>query len=137
MEKILLLAGCAVFVCMGGIHLVYTLFTNKFQPRDAGLMADMQRVSPVLTGRVSMWNAWIGFNASHSLGAILFGVIFIAIALENYAYLRTSVALNVILLLVPLSYLALAVNFWFSAPRNGILIAATLIALSMASRILS
>jgi hypothetical protein len=137
MEKILLLAGCAIFVFMGGIHLVYTLFTDKFQPRDAGLMAGMRRVSPVLTGRVSMWNAWIGFNASHSLGAILFGAIFIAITLENYTYLRMSIALNVILLLVPLSYLALAVNYWFSAPRNGILIATILIALSMASRLLS
>jgi hypothetical protein len=136
MEKILLLAGCAVFVYMGGIHLVYTLFTDKFQPRDAALVADMQRVSPVLTARVSMWNAWIGFNASHSLGAILFGGVFIVIALENYAYLRASIALNVILLLVPLSYLALAVIYWFSAPRNGILIATALIALSMASRLL-
>jgi hypothetical protein len=134
MEKLLLLAGCTIFVLLGAVHLIYTLFTDKFQPRDAGLMADMQRVNPVLTRRTTMWNAWIGFNASHSVGAIFFGVVYITIASENYGYLRASIALNILLLAVSLAYLVLAVKYWFSVPRNGIMLATILIVLSMALR---
>ncbi len=133
-EQILLVAGCAIFVYLGGLHLGYTLFTDKFLPRDPALMVEMQRVSPVLTRRVTMWKAWIGFNLTHSLGAILFGVMYIAIALENYTYLRASIALGVILLVFPLSVLATLVKYGFSAPRKGILAATVLIALSMALR---
>lgn len=134
MDKILLLAGCAIFVAMGAMHLYYLLYTDKFLPRDEKLMADMQRVSPNLTRRTTMWKAWIGFNASHSLGAILFGALYIVVALENYNYLRGSIALNVILLAVPVSFLFLAIKFWFRAPRNGIIAGSILIVLSMLIR---
>jgi hypothetical protein len=32
----------------------------------------MKQTSPVLTGETSMWDAWVGFNTSYSLGAMLF-----------------------------------------------------------------
>jgi hypothetical protein len=111
------------------------MFTNKFEARDSQLTAEMTRVSPILTSQMSMWNAWIGFNVSHSLGAISFGLVYIIIALENYEYLKTSVALNVLLLIVPLILLILAVKYWFKRPRNGILIGFGLILLSMVLRI--
>ena len=82
-----------------------------------------------------MWNARKGFNMSHSLGAILFGSFFIIVALENYQYLKTSVALNVVLIIVPLIFLVLAIKYWFDKPRNGILVGLSLILLSFAMRI--
>jgi hypothetical protein len=132
MEKTLLIAGCGVFVLLGAVHLAYTLFTDKFNARDPKLTEDMKRVSPVLTRRTSVWKAWIGFNASHSLGAMLFGAVFMVIAVENYAYLRSSIALNAILLVVPLAFLLLAIRYWFRTPAIGIVLATTLILLSMA-----
>jgi hypothetical protein len=36
----------------------------------------MSEVSPVITKERTMWRAWIGFDASHSMGAILFGPIY-------------------------------------------------------------
>ncbi len=134
MDRILLIAGCSIIALLGSAHLVLTFFSNKFEARDPALTEAMKQVSPVISRQTTVWNAWIGFNASHSLGAMLFGIVFIAIALENYSYLRASLALNVILLVVPAAYLALAVKFWFSKPRNGIAIALALILLSMALR---
>jgi hypothetical protein len=134
MDKYLLIAGCGIFVLLGGAHLVYTFFSNKFDARDASLTEAMKQVSPVITRQTSMWKAWIGFNASHSMGAILFGLVFIVIALENNDYLRHSLALNAILLAVPLSYLILAIRFWFDKPKYGIILALTLILLSMLTR---
>ena len=65
---IALLGGCSIFAGLGIIHAVYTFTTNKFDARDAGLNEAMKRISPVPTKEISMWKAWVGFNASHSLG---------------------------------------------------------------------
>jgi hypothetical protein len=135
MDKLFVILGSSIFVLLGSAHLVMTMFTNKFEARDAQLTEDMKRVSPILTRRTSMWNAWKGFNMSHSLGAILFGSFFIIVALENYQYLKTSVALNVVLIIVPLIFLVLAIKYWFDKPRNGILVGLSLILLSFAMRI--
>lgn len=134
MDKILLFAGCAIFVLLGGAHLAYTFLSNKFDARDASVTIAMTVTSPVLTRRTTMWKAWVGFNASHSIGAMLFGAIFMVIAAENYAYLRASIALNAILLLLPGAYLALAFRYWFKTPRNGIMLAWLLIAASFVLR---
>jgi hypothetical protein len=107
-ETALLMVGCSIFAVLGRIHAVFTFTTNKFDARDARLNEAMKRTSPVLTRETSMWNAWVGFNASHSLGAILFGLVFIILAFENYPYLKSSVALNTLLVAVPLIYVALA-----------------------------
>jgi len=134
MDKLLLVAGCGVFVVLGIAHFVLTMFTNKFEARESRVTADMTRVSPILTSKTSMWKTWIGFNISHSLGAIVFGLVYIIIALENYDYLKTSTALNVLLLVVPLILLMLAVRYWFDKPRNGILVGFGLILISLVLR---
>lgn len=84
-----------------------------------------------------MWKGWVGFHISHSLGLMVFGSFYIIVALENYAYLKSSVPLNVILLAVPLLYLVVAVKYWFDRPRNGILVGFTLIALYFVLRLRS
>jgi len=136
MDKLILVAGCAVFVFLGLAHFVLTMFTNKFEPRESQLTGEMNRVSPILTSKTSMWKTWIGFNISHSLGAIVFGLLYIIIALENYDYLKTSTPLNVLLLVVPLILLMLAVRYWFDRPRNGILVGFGLILISLVLRII-
>jgi hypothetical protein len=56
---------------LGCAHLLYTFYTNKFDARDEPVTSSMKNTSPVLTKETTMWKAWIGFNASHSLGAML------------------------------------------------------------------
>ena len=135
LETTLLVAGCTIFAALGTIHAVYTFTTNKFDARDAGLNEAMKRTSPVLTRETSMWSAWVGFNASHSLGAILFGLVFIILAIENYGYLKSSAAFNTLLVAVPLIYVTLAFKYWFSVPRNGIVAGTVLIGISLAMRL--
>lgn len=67
-----------------------------------------------------MWKAWVGFNISHSPGAIPFGLVYIILAIGNYACLKSSFALNTLLVVVPLIFPTLAVKYWFSIPRNAI-----------------
>lgn len=66
-----------------------------------------------------MWDAWLGFNISHGLGAVFFGAVCIAAG----AYVEAlSLPKPVVLIptLVGLMYLALAIRFWFRVPAVGI-----------------
>jgi len=68
-------ASAAILMFLGLAHLLFTFYGPKLQPRDRDLIARMQETNLVLTSEASMWKAWIGFNASHSLGVILFGAV--------------------------------------------------------------
>jgi len=68
---------------LGIMHLAFTYFGDKLHPSNSALLAQLKSTPPVISRQISMWKAWIGFNASHSLGAILFGVIFGYLVLEH------------------------------------------------------
>ena len=40
----------------------------------------MKQTSPVLTKDTTVWDAWVGFNASHSIGAMLVAAFYIPLA---------------------------------------------------------
>ena len=122
----LMAASAAIILGLGMIHLVYTFHGTKLHPRDAALISRMQEVSPVLTRETTTWKTWIGFNASHSLGAILFGLIYGYLSLMQSALLFQSVFLLAVGLLTLLAYVALAKRYWFSIPYRGI-VAATIL----------
>lgn len=67
-----------------------------------------------------MWKAWIGFNASHSFGAILFGLIYGHLAISNSALLFDSpVVLGVGFAMLG-GYVVLGKLYWFSVPYRSI-----------------
>jgi hypothetical protein len=123
LPQILIAIGAAVFALLGTIHLVYTFFTDNFDPRDAATSAAMKATSPILTRRLTMWSAWIGFNASHSLGVLLFGVIYLVLALGHMSVLRDSPTLSWLPVATGAAYMALARRYWFRNPLIGVSIA--------------
>jgi hypothetical protein len=80
----------------------------------------MQQVSPVLSSETTMWRAWIGFNASHSLALIVFGLIYGYLALSNSEFLFRSPILLVLGFGMLFGLLALARLYWFSVPFWGV-----------------
>ncbi len=129
----LLCASAAIILVLGLAHLGFTFLGRHFIPRDPELRARMEAVSPNITHETSMWKAWIGFNASHSLGAIVFGAVYIDLALAHGALLLHSVFLLALGMASLIGYVVLAKRFWFSAPLRGIGLAALLFALGIAS----
>lgn len=119
----LIVAGALIFGLLGILHLAYTLFTGKFSPRDAATEAAMKLTHPRLTRRTTLWEAWVGFNASHSLGAMLFAAIYLLLALAHMDWLREAPGLVWLAALGALAYLALAVRYWFRTPLIGIALA--------------
>ncbi len=123
MAKILFIGGASIFGVLGTIHLVYTFFTNKFDAFDPSVKVAMKSTSPVLTRETTMWNAWIGFNASHSLGAMIFAGVYIPLSLFHFEIVRQSIWFSYLPVVVGVSYLILARRYWFKIPFTGILIA--------------
>jgi hypothetical protein len=66
-----------------------------------------------------MWRAWVGFNFSHSLGAVMFGFgcIVIGLSLGSLALPKAALLVPVVIGAV---YFWLAVRYWFRVPAIGI-----------------
>lgn len=115
----LILASSGIILAMGLLHLGYIFLTDKFSPHgDAALETRLKQVSPNISRDTTMWKAWVGFNASHSLGAV-YGYL----DLYHVALLLQDRFLAVFGGLFLLCYLILATRYWFSVPLAGILLA--------------
>lgn len=121
-EQILIIVGVIIFGVLGTIHLVYTFFTNKFDALDANVTKAMKNTSPILTKETTMWDAWIGFNASHSFGAMLVAAFYIPLVLTNMQVIRETAWFSILPVVVGVLYLALAKRYWFKIPYIGILV---------------
>ena len=126
LPALLVAASAAVIFVLGAVHLLYTFRGTKLHPRDPELRARLEQVPLVLTRQTTMWKAWIGFNASHSYGALLFGAVYAYLALVHSAFLFQSWYLLSLGLLLLLGYAFLGKRYWFSIPFRGILVATVL-----------
>ncbi len=130
----LLAASAVIILVLGLMHLLYTLRGRNLHPRDPELEARLRVVSPVITRQTSMWKAWIGFNASHSFGAILFGSMYGYLAVLHSAFLFQSVFLQLLGLLFLAGYVVLGKLCWFSIPFHGAMLASALYIVALAVR---
>ena len=121
--KILWLSGSAIFLVLGSIYLYYTFFTGKFNSRNKNVMTAMKTTSPVLTPDTTMWNAWIGFNASHSAGIIFIGLINILLTVRYFPVVQNSTLIPLLNIVTAIFYLWLGKKYWFKIPFAGALIA--------------
>jgi len=122
----LVAASATIILLLGLIHLLYTFRGSKLHPRDTSLKARMSEISPVLTRETTMWSTWVGFNASHSFGAILFGLVYGYLALAHSPFLFQSTFLLLVGLLFLGGYVFLGKFYWFSVPYRGIVLSTAL-----------
>ncbi len=120
LASLLIGLGAAIMLALGLLHLVYTFVGTKLRPRYPALQDAMQKGHLQITRQTTIWRAWIGFNASHALGAILFGLIYIHLAVWQPALLFGSPFLCGLGVVVLLAYLWLGWRYWFSVPFRGI-----------------
>ncbi|HET7364265.1 MAG TPA: hypothetical protein VFJ70_11930 [Burkholderiales bacterium] len=120
LAQFLLVASAAIVLALGCIHLVYTFFGRRLTPRDPSLQSAMAEVPLVLTRQTTMWKAWVGFNASHSMGAILFGLVYGYLALAHGELLLHSWFLPLVGFAMLSGLLVLARLYWFRAPFRSL-----------------
>jgi len=123
MAQALTIAAASIFGILGIVHLIYTFFTNKFESTESSTTQAMKASTIVLTNNTTVWKAWIGFNASHSLGMLLIAALYIPLAACELSLLVENSYLLVIASLFSLAYLGLAIKYWFAIPIIGISIA--------------
>ena len=121
--KILMVLSAGICFTLGVMHLVYTFRGPLLTPRDPALQISMSQIAPVITNETTMWRCWVGFNASHSMGLVLFGLVFGYLALAQDQLLFHSPFLLVVGLAMLGSLAVLCKVYFFSAPLTGVGIA--------------
>jgi hypothetical protein len=119
-------ASAAVILLLGLVHLVYTFRGPELHPRDPDLTAKMMTVPLVMTQETTMWRAWVGFNATHSFGLILFGALYGYLAIRHSVFLFHSWFLLALGFALLLGYAGIARLYFFTAPFRGVALATVL-----------
>jgi hypothetical protein len=73
----------------------------------------MANTAPEITSLTTIWKMWLGFNASHSMGLLLFGLTYSYLALAHSDVLFQSYFLQGLGLTVIAGYVLLAKLYWF------------------------
>ena len=136
LAKIFFIAGTVPFIVLGLVHWLYTFMDmsrpRKLTPRDDAVRIAMEGTTPRLTPHTTMWKAWLGFNHSHSLGAVFFGLIYLILALQDFTALAANTVLMILAAAVPLIYLWIGFRFWFRIPITGIAMSAVCMMIAVA-----
>lgn len=119
----LIATSALILFALGCIHLLYTFNGPKLHPRNAALIDAMKADHPRITRETTVWDAALGFHASHSMGAMLFGLIYAYLALFQPTVLWNSLFLTTLGLVTLGGYLLLAWLYWFRIPLTGIALA--------------
>jgi len=133
LPSILVVASCLIVLVLGSAHLFFTYSGNKFHPRDPEVTLKMQETSPRISSETTIWDAGIGFHASHSLGAILFSLVYLGLVLGDSPLLFRSLYLQIVGLAYLCTMTVLAKRYWFRIPFVGIGAATVLYGVALAT----
>ncbi|GAB3923598.1 hypothetical protein GCM10028804_22320 [Larkinella terrae] len=114
------MTGSLIIAGLGCIHLYLTFFTAAFSSTNENMIQQMKASSPVLSPAITMWKAWIGFNASHSSGLLFIGLLNFYIALRYFGTVQFDPLFFIITILTIGFYVWLAEKYWFNIPLLGV-----------------
>ncbi len=117
------IAGSIPFLLLGVVHGVYTWIerTRPFRlaPRNADVREAMMSTQLKFHPKTNLWRAWLGFNFSHSLGAVVFGLIYLILATSDFDVIIENTVLLWLPLIVSGLFVLLAWRYWFILPLIG------------------
>jgi hypothetical protein len=141
LSRYLFLLGALPFVLLGIAHALATPLTpdetKGLSPRDPAYRQGMSEQTLLLTRRTNLWLTWVGFNLSHSLGAVLFGVVVLLIGRSAEAFRAGAPAFVPLAVVVSGIYLAIGLRYWFRTPIAGIVVSNVCFVASWAVRVLA
>jgi hypothetical protein len=79
----------------------------------------MARGRVLLTKRVDVWSGWVGFNLSHSLGAVAFGAFVLLLGRSAESFAGQAAYAVPLAAAVSGAFLAIGVRYWFRTPIVG------------------
>jgi hypothetical protein len=125
-----------IYIVLGTLHAVFTLIDERhprrLAPDDPAVVTAMQASKLRLSrGATTMWQAWISFNLTHSLAAIIFGVVCIIVT-ANLGLFTFSPWTLLALAGTSALFAVIGLRYWFGVPRAGALIATGCLAVAWA-----
>jgi hypothetical protein len=124
LSRYISLMGALPFVVLGIAHAFATPRTpaqsKGLSPRDPVLREAMTKDTVLLTRRTTLWLAWVGFNLSHSLGAVLFGAVVLLVGRSQASFQAQAGVFLPFVIVVSGLYLLLGLRYWFRTPIVGI-----------------
>ena len=123
---LLVIAG-SIYLVLGALHAVFTFMDERnprrLAPDDAAVTEGMRNSKLRLShGATTMWQAWISFNLTHSLAAVLMGSACCIVAAHFGLFVFSPWALFA-LAGVSLLFALIGLRYWFGVPRAGTLTA--------------
>ncbi len=117
---VLMVAAAAIPLVLGGLHLLLTWRGPKLTPSDPAVTEAMRGTSAQLNPSTNVWRLWVGFNASHGIGAVQYGLVFGILAITLPDVLFSSWPLMAVAVLVPVAYFVVGLKYWFRFPTTGV-----------------
>ncbi len=123
MSKPLFLTGAGIFLILGLTHALLLLsdfrWPRALVPTD-NRVRDAMRAAPLrLAPQTTIWRSWLGFNLSHSLGLVVFGLLLGGLAIGDFGAVAGNAFVRFTSVTVSALYTLLAVRFWFWAPATA------------------
>jgi len=126
LSRYLFLLGALPFVVLGIAHALATPLTVEeskgLSPRDLAFRQSMAEQTVLLTRRTNLWLTWVGFNLSHSLGAVLFGVVVLLVGRSPATFAANWPAFVPLAIVVSGAYLVIGLRYWFRTPIVGVIV---------------
>ena len=121
--RLLFQLGTLLFMALGVAH-VTLMARDRARPRhlvpvDDHVQEVMNRTALRLSHQTTMWKAWLGFNLSHGLGLMFFGLASFLIAAHDFELILKLRPLLLVVIITAVIYLLLAIRFWFRGPVVG------------------
>jgi hypothetical protein len=127
LSRYFFLAGALPFIFLGLAHARATPFgvddRKGLSPSDATLGAAMAKAHLRLSRRTDVWNAWVSFNLTHSLGAVLFGAFVLVLGRNTATFEQNALFALPLSVVTSATYLAIGLKYWFRIPIAGCAIA--------------
>src|SRR5690242_18481747 len=115
LSRIAFVAGAVPYLVLGAAHAWHTPFhvdqKKGLSARHPAVEGAMATTSPRLTARTDLWRAWVGFNYSHSLGAVLFGLFVVLLGRSESSFHAEGALAIPLALIVSVAYLVLGIKY--------------------------
>ena len=123
LAQILVVMAAYVFLLMGVVHGALTFRDLKhpraFTPRDAALRPGLEPSGLARPPAINLWDAWLGFSLTHSLGLVLFGGGYLCVGIFEPQVFAQSCVLQSTAVLVSALYLVVSLRVFFARPALG------------------
>lgn len=116
MKSALVVIASSLVCIIGILHLAFTWWGKNLHPRNKDLILQMKQSHIHITNETTVWKAWIGFNSTHSIAAILFGLIYGYLALVHPNLFFESIYLKLLGFVTLTAFLMLSYQYFFSTP---------------------